>query len=308
MSEPKPLVSIIINNYNYGQYLTIAIDSALNQTYDNLEIIVVDDGSTDNSLEIIDSYGNKIIPVIKKNGGQASAFNAGFAHSNGEIICLLDADDLFVPHKVAEVVKAFAIYHQSGWCFHPLKLFNKIEDYWSYKPDSNSSKKKDLSEYNLCSKMQRGKLGSPFSFHIPATSGMCFRRSLLKKLLPMPEAEGILLNDSYLKFAAMGISRGIALNQELAWQRIHPHNLFTSTKNQKLSAMIYIYIGYWLKINFPAIAKFANNIFALGLGLQRQYQLEKETVVLIQEYFRGLTQIEKLEINLRSFYYRYRHE
>jgi glycosyltransferase involved in cell wall biosynthesis len=68
-----PLVSILINNYNYGRFLTEAIDSALNQTYSNIEVIVVDDGSTDNSQEIIKSYQDKIIPILKPNGGQASA-------------------------------------------------------------------------------------------------------------------------------------------------------------------------------------------------------------------------------------------
>ena len=100
----RPLVTILINNYNYGRFLKDAIDSALNQTYRNLEVIVVDDGSTDDSREIIAAYGNKITSVLKENGGQASALNAGFAASRGEIICLLDSDDSFDPCKVERVV------------------------------------------------------------------------------------------------------------------------------------------------------------------------------------------------------------
>jgi len=65
----QPLVSIIINNYNYGRYLRSAIDSALGQTYFNTEIIVVDDGSTDNSPEIIKSYEERIKSILKPNGG-----------------------------------------------------------------------------------------------------------------------------------------------------------------------------------------------------------------------------------------------
>ena len=105
--EKLPLVSVIINNYNYGHFLGEAIDSVLNQTYPNIEIVVVDDGSTDNSREIISSYQEKIISVLKENGGQASAFNAGFAASRGDIIFMLDSDDIFVPEKVAEVVNIF---------------------------------------------------------------------------------------------------------------------------------------------------------------------------------------------------------
>lgn len=87
-------VSIIINNYNYERFLSEAIDSAINQNYQNTEVIVVDDYSTDNSRDVIASYGDKIIPVYhQENGKQAAAFNSGFAVSKGEIIIFLDADD-----------------------------------------------------------------------------------------------------------------------------------------------------------------------------------------------------------------------
>ncbi len=77
----KLRASIIVNNYNYGRFLQESIDSALSQTYSNVEVIVVDDGSADNSRVIIECYGDRIIPVLKKNGGQASAFNTGLAES-----------------------------------------------------------------------------------------------------------------------------------------------------------------------------------------------------------------------------------
>ena len=85
-----PLVSVLINNYNYQQYLEQAIDSALAQDYVPIEIIVVDDGSTDDLRSIIGRYGSKIRAVFKSNGGQASAFNAGVNASRGDILCFLD--------------------------------------------------------------------------------------------------------------------------------------------------------------------------------------------------------------------------
>lgn len=97
-------VSIIINNYNYDRFLAQAIDSSLAQTYPNLEVIVVDDGSTDNSREIISGYGDLIIPILQPNGKQAAAFNSGFSRSKGEIIIFLDSDDYLLPHAVEQIV------------------------------------------------------------------------------------------------------------------------------------------------------------------------------------------------------------
>src|SRR6266511_2235841 len=103
MGEAQP-ASIIVNNYNYGRFLKVAIDSALAQTYPATEVIVVDDGSTDESREIIAGYGDRIVPVLKENGGQASAFNAGFRASRGDAIVFLDADDALLPAAMEQAV------------------------------------------------------------------------------------------------------------------------------------------------------------------------------------------------------------
>jgi glycosyltransferase involved in cell wall biosynthesis len=102
--DKKLIVSIIINNYNYDRFLAEAIDSALNQTYPHVEVIVVDDGSTDNSREIIAGYGDRIIPILQPNGKQAAAFNSGFARSHGEIVIFLDADDYLLDRAVDQIV------------------------------------------------------------------------------------------------------------------------------------------------------------------------------------------------------------
>lgn len=107
----SPLVSVIICNYNYEKYLEKSIKSVFAQTYANYEILVVDDGSTDRSREIIIHYAklypDKLIPIFKANGGQASAFNFGFEKSKGEIISFLDSDDCWMPEKLQKVVDAF---------------------------------------------------------------------------------------------------------------------------------------------------------------------------------------------------------
>lgn len=100
-------VSIIINNYNYDRFLAQAIDSALNQTYPHTEVIVVDDGSTDKSREIIAGYGDRIIAILQPNGKQAAAFNSGFAKSKGDIIIFLDSDDYLLPHAVERIISVW---------------------------------------------------------------------------------------------------------------------------------------------------------------------------------------------------------
>ena len=96
--ENDPFVSVIMCNYNYGKYVAEAIQSVLSQTYRHFELIVVDDGSEDNSKEIICSFDDhRIQTVFSKNSGQASAFNTAFGMVKGEIISFLDSDDWWMP-------------------------------------------------------------------------------------------------------------------------------------------------------------------------------------------------------------------
>jgi glycosyltransferase involved in cell wall biosynthesis len=90
---PGPLVTVLITNHNYGRYLRQAVDSALQQTYPRVEVLIVDDGSTDDSRTIIASYGDKLRAVYQDNGGQAKAVNAALPLVAGDILFVLDADD-----------------------------------------------------------------------------------------------------------------------------------------------------------------------------------------------------------------------
>lgn len=99
-TQMNPLVSVIIPNYNYGKHLPEAIDSVLAQTYRNIEVIVVDDGSTDSSKDVLDSYADRIRVIYQKNAGVCAARNNGVANSNGELVAFLDADDVWMPEKI----------------------------------------------------------------------------------------------------------------------------------------------------------------------------------------------------------------
>lgn len=295
----KPLVSIAINNYNYARFLPAAIDSALNQTYPHVEVIVVDDGSTDNSREIIASYGDKIIPILKENGGQASAFNAGFAASKGDIICFLDADDLFVPEKAAEIVDAFGDRADLGWCFHALKW---VDD--NGKPLNEASSKNggsDKREYDLREYIKKGKLKDKLD-NLPSTTALCFRRSLIGQILPMPEAKRIGLNDGYLEFTAIGLSKGLMLDRELALYRVHGSNAYSMRNDkQKVQARISTITGYWMRAKFPDFSKFGNNLVGTGLGMYwRAGGVEEEYRELVKNHLASVTLPEKLEIYARA--------
>lgn len=103
MSSNQPLVSVIIPTYNRASTVSNAIDSVLNQTYTNFEIIVVDDGSKDNTADVLKQY-DTIISVSKENGGQASARNAGLKQAKGSLIASLDSDDIWYPDFLQECV------------------------------------------------------------------------------------------------------------------------------------------------------------------------------------------------------------
>jgi hypothetical protein len=98
------LVSIVINNHNYARYVAAAIDSALAQTWHPLEVIVVDDGSTDNSWSVIERYGERVHAISQPNGGQGAAYNAGFAASRGDWVLFLDSDDTLDVGAVARMM------------------------------------------------------------------------------------------------------------------------------------------------------------------------------------------------------------
>lgn len=100
-------VSVIIPTYNYGRFIKEAIDSALGQTYAPLEVIVVDDGSTDETAEVVGLFGDRVRYVKQANAGVCAARNRGVAESSGEFIAFLDADDIWEPTKLEKQVVKF---------------------------------------------------------------------------------------------------------------------------------------------------------------------------------------------------------
>jgi len=209
----QPFVSIIINNYNYDRFLSEAIDSALNQTYSNVEVIVVDDGSIDNSREIIASYGDRIIPILQPNGKQAAAFNSGFARSKGDVIIFLDSDDYLFPHTVEQIVLIWK--PELAKVHYRLEVVDTVGKSLGYSSPQGTS---PLAQGEVWKNIldQGGYTSTP-------TSGNALSRSALEKIFPIPDAYKLTADD-YLSYQVPFYGNVGAIEKPLGAYRIHDSN------------------------------------------------------------------------------------
>jgi hypothetical protein len=185
-------VSIVIANYNYARFLARSIDSALAQDHPAVEVVVVDDASTDESAEVIRSYGSRIVACLKQtNGGHAAAFNAGFAASRGDIVFFLDADDYLYPNAVSTVVAAWCRdTTQAQFRLHLVDETRRVID--TYPPPELSFDGGDV----------RPQLLRCGRYRTTVTSGLAFDRATLEAILPIPEARFRQGADGYLATVA----------------------------------------------------------------------------------------------------------
>jgi glycosyltransferase involved in cell wall biosynthesis len=306
MPPQQPLVSILINNYNYARYLNATIASALNQTYPHVEVVVVDDGSTDDSKAVILSYGDRVVPVFKANGGQASALNAGFAASRGQIVCLLDADDLCLPHKVAEVVALFQAQPQAAWVFHESLPLQTAE--------IDRLKDLALEHQSPCPvefiDFRPNILKAQIPDFTPSTSNLCFSRRLAAQIFPLPEGRsfsGAAINDFYIKYIAVGLEKGCVTRENLGIFRIHTQNAFSTqgfSRKRQVYAEMYLLTAYWMRLRFPQFANFSHKIFAKGLATYFKSKGEDlDYSTMIREYWTIASVAEKVTVGWKSVYY-----
>lgn len=121
MDTGGPRLSVIINNYNYGGFVARAIDSVLAEAHPAAEIVVVDDGSTDDSRRVLAGYAGRITTVLQPNQGQGAAMNAGVRAARGAVMLFLDADDWVLPGRLAAVEAAFAASPDAVLVYHRLQ-------------------------------------------------------------------------------------------------------------------------------------------------------------------------------------------
>jgi glycosyltransferase involved in cell wall biosynthesis len=218
----RPLVSILVANYNYEQYIAQTIQSATTQSYSELEVIVCDDGSTDNSIQVIEDCARqdaRIRLIRKKNGGHGSALNAAFSESRGEIICLLDSDDVFAPAKVQEVVDSSRKNPDAGFLIHRVLRINE--------------KGKRQGVWPMSDALPEGWWGSSLPglggvlAYLPPTSGISLRREVAEALFPLPAEKPLgICPDQVIMRLAPFLSRIAAIDAPLAQYRLHRANSY----------------------------------------------------------------------------------
>jgi glycosyltransferase involved in cell wall biosynthesis len=216
----QPLVSILISNYNYARYIGECIQSVLDQTYSNLELIICDDGSTDESAGVIEHYAGKdprVRLIRKANGGQASGLNAAFAASRGAILSLLDSDDLFLPHKVERIVADFHAHPDCGFGIHRVirvSASHRRQGVWPM------SAPLPCGWYGARLLKDGGIL--PF---MPPTSGLSLHRDVAERVFPLPlEAPLVNCPDQLITRLAPLLTNVTREDEALSEYRLHGGN------------------------------------------------------------------------------------
>ena len=209
-----PTVTVLIDTYNYGRFIEAAIDSVLSQDFprEQMEILVVDDGSTDDTEERVKKYGERVRYFYKPNGGQASAFNFGFARARGEIVALLDADDYWLPGKLRRVAEEFEKNPELGMVYHQ---YAELDD------ATGSMKEKNFRVVSGSFKE-----GDDLFWYEPhPTSCTTYRRKFLEQIPQVPE-ELRILADVWIGLLIPFVAPMLAVPEILTTYRIHGKNLY----------------------------------------------------------------------------------
>ncbi|MBV9848713.1 MAG: glycosyltransferase family 2 protein [Armatimonadetes bacterium] len=211
-------VSILISNYNYARYLPAALDSVLAQTYRDFEIIVVDDGSTDDSRAVLTRYQSqhpdRMRVLFQPNQGQGAAFNAGFAIATGDVIAFLDADDVWYPPKLQRVAEALRDPDIIG-VMHQSDIIDRDGKVTDPGPTPARMPTGDLAPLVAAS-------GGAWCF--VATSGLSYRRSVLDSVFPVAADDWTLCADGVLAYCTAFLGPVKTRYEILSGYRVHGAN------------------------------------------------------------------------------------
>jgi glycosyltransferase involved in cell wall biosynthesis len=230
----KPILSVLIDTYNHERYIEQAVVSAIEQDFpaSDYEIVVVDDGSTDRTAEVVGKFGPRVRLLSKKNGGQASAFNAGFAALSGDVVAFLDGDDWFAKGKLTAVMNALQKEPEAAAIGHG---YYKVRD--------------DTGETEVCTPPETKflRLATPeaapeamLCWPFLLMGALTVRRKVLEKIMPIPE---VLVFSADGPISVTSMTQGVRiLDQPLFYYRHHADNLFAvdpknSEKERRSSEM-----------------------------------------------------------------------
>jgi glycosyltransferase involved in cell wall biosynthesis len=214
----KPFVSALIDTYNHERFIEEAIVSVLEQDFpaSDREIIVVDDGSTDGTPEIVRKFEPRVRLLRKENGGQASAFNAGIPECQGEIIAFLDGDDWWAPRKLAAVTEALADDASIGLVGHGItEVFLDGQQH--------TEALRENSRFRITS--EAGAKAFRLRKNFLGTSRMTYRASLLRQIGKAPEALRFEADEYFFTLGAF-LGDVLILRESLTFYRLHESNAF----------------------------------------------------------------------------------
>ena len=216
MSEP--LISVLIDTYNHERYIEQAIVSVLEQDFPTkgIEIVVVDDGSTDSTPSIIEKFLSQLRYIRKKNGGQASAFNVAIPELRGSIVAFLDGDDWWAKGKLSAVNEVFEANPTLAAVGHG---FFEVHDLEPAREMIVSEKTCHLD----LSSIESARLADS-GLTLLGTSRLSVRRKSLEQIVPIPE-ELFFCADVPIIACALALGGAIILDRPLCYYRIHPANM-----------------------------------------------------------------------------------
>jgi glycosyltransferase involved in cell wall biosynthesis len=214
----KPFVSVLIDTYNHERFIEQAIVSVLEQDFpaEDREILVVDDGSTDETPEIVRKFEPKVRLIRKANGGQASAFNAGIRECRGEVVSFLDGDDWWAKGKLSGVVPVLAQNPEIGMVGHgTVKVFTDGQEFTEVLKEEHRFSLRSVEGAKLF-RMRKSFLGTRTTI----------RASILRKVLPVPETIRIEADEFVFTMAA-ALGETEILPEALFYYRLHAGNLYS---------------------------------------------------------------------------------
>lgn len=222
-----PFVSVLIDTYNHERFIEAAIRSVLEQDFPaaDREVIVVDDGSTDRTPELVAKFTPQVRHLRKANGGQASAFNAGIPECRGEIIAFLDGDDWWAPGKLRRVVDMLAAEPSVGLVGHGITEVYADGRQQVVQPDATLRLRADSLPNARLFRLRKCFLG---------TSRMTIRKTALSQILPVPESLCIEADEFLFTLAAV-IADVLILTESLTFYRLHSANLYQAPGFDKKS-------------------------------------------------------------------------